>query len=286
MTHPLANRLILKMNGIGNEILVLDLRGSNARVAPEDARALNAAHPYDQLMILHNPRATSADAAMLIYNNDGSLSGACGNGTRCVAFAMARTDGRTALALETDAGLLRTWQVHSHVFTVDMGRPHLDWRDIPLANAVADTREIMLDPPVMGAPERFSAVNMGNPHAVFFVDDARAVDLNALGPLLEHHPLFPERANISFAQVLPDDEILLRVWERGVGATRACGSAACAIVVAAARAGRTGRRINVKLPGGDLLIEWRDDDHVYMTGPVELEFETTLDSALFERPPA
>jgi diaminopimelate epimerase len=283
MAHPLDNQPVLKMNGIGNEILVLDLRGSAATVAPRDARAIHSALPYDQLMALHAPRTPGADAAMLIYNNDGSLSGACGNGTRCVAFALARNDGPAQLLLDTDSGPLRSWRVSETVFTVDMGRPRLGWGEIPLARDGGDTRDIVLDPPVVGAPAHFAAANMGNPHAIFFVPDANAVDLATLGSPLEHHPLFPERANISFAQILTRDAIRLRVWERGVGVTRACGSAACACVVAAARAGLTGRRATVTLPGGDLVIDWREDDHVYMTGPVELEFETRLDPRLFEK---
>jgi diaminopimelate epimerase len=163
-----------------------------------------------------------------------------------------------------------------------MGRPRLAWSEIPLARDVGDTSDIALEPELAGAPGRFSAIGMGNPHAVFFVDDAGAVDLEELGPVLERHPLFPERANISFAQILTHDEILLRVWERGTGATRACGSAACATLVAAARSFRSGRRVNIRLPGGDLLIHWRDDDQVLMTGRVEFEFETALDPAIFE----
>jgi diaminopimelate epimerase len=288
MTHKLSNRPILKMNGIGNEIMVLDLRGESVVVAPTEARAIAKAPGlrYDQLMTLHTPRApnssaSGADAYMRIYNNDGSLSAACGNGARCVAYALGR-EGKDALLLETDAGPVRTWRVAETLFTVDMGRPRLDWREIPLARDVGDTREVALDPPIAGAPPSFSAAGLGNPHAIFFVDDAEAIDLAALGPALEHHPLFPDRANISFARMLADDDILLRVWERGAGATKACGSAACAALIAAARTGRARRRASVRLPGGDLAIEWRDDDHVFMTGAVEFEFETRLDARLFE----
>lgn len=284
MANSLNDRPILKMNGIGNEILVLDLRGSDATVAPEEARAI-AADPtlrFDQLMALHDPRSPGAAAFMRIYNTDGSLSSACGNGARCVAWALARKGEGDELLLETDAGSIRTRRVQEEMFTVDMGRPRLGWREIPLAHEEPDTSNVALIPMVPGAPERFSAVSMGNPHAIFFVDDARPIDLQTLGPALERHPLFPERANISFAQIMRDGEILLRVWERGTGATKACGSAACAALVAAARAGRTGRRAIVRLPGGELTIEWRDDDHVLMTGPIEFEFETTLDPRLFE----
>ncbi|MGJ0503730.1 MAG: diaminopimelate epimerase [Methylocystis sp.] len=283
MAHPLDRLPVLRMNGAGNEILVLDLRGSEHELAPQEARAIAQAPGlrFDQLMALHKPRQSRDDAFMRIYNVDGSLSAACGNGTRCVAYALAR-EGKEALRLETDAGLIETRREAEAVFTVDMGRPRLDWREIPLARAVEDTREVALDPPVTGAPGRFCAVSMGNPHAVFFVDDARLTNLETLGPAIERHPLFPERANVSFAQMLARDDILLRVWERGTGATKACGSAACATLVAAARLGIGARAARVRLPGGDLQIEWRADDHVLMTGPVELEFETTLDPRIFE----
>jgi diaminopimelate epimerase len=282
MAHPLDNHPILRMNGAGNEILVLDLRGLGHVLAPEEARAIAAAPGlrFDQLMALHDPREAGDDAYMRIYNIDGSLSGACGNGTRCVAYALAH-EGKERLSLATAAGRIETRREAETIFTVDMGRPRLHWREIPLARE-ADTRAVALDPPVDGAPSQFSAVSMGNPHAVFFVDDAEAVVLAELGSTLERHPLFPERANISFAQIIARDDILLRVWERGTGATKACGSAACATLVAAARAGLTDRRARVRLPGGDLHIEWRADDHVMMTGPVEFEFETRLTSQLFE----
>jgi diaminopimelate epimerase len=283
MPHPLTNWPILRMNGIGNEILVLDLRGSAHVLTPGEARAIFTMPRlgFDQLMALHDPRSAGADAFMRIYNSDGSLSSACGNGTRCVAYILAR-NGREEALLETDAGPVRSWCVSDTVFTVDMGQPRLSWSEIPLAAAVEDTADVALSPPVPGAPERFTAVGMGNPHAVFFVPDAKAIDLSELGPRLERHPMFPERANISFAQSLGPDDIRLRVWERGTGATKACGSAACATLVAASRTGRAGRRAGVRLPGGDLTIEWRDDNHVYMTGAVEFEFEAQLDGRLLE----
>lgn len=283
MAHSLDGRPILRMNGAGNEILVLDLRGSDIELTPSQARAIGrrAELKFDQLMAIHDPRRAGEDAALRIYNIDGSLSSACGNGTRCVAYAMARAGAGAHLRLETDAGAIESWRESETQFTVDMGRPRLSWREIPLAREALDTREISLDPPVAGVPRRFAGVSMGNPHAVFFVADAQAINLATLGPALEHHPLFPQRANISFAQIVSHEEILLRVWERGTGATKACGSAACATLVAAARNGLCGRRARVKLPGGDLAIQWRDDDHVHMTGPVEFEFETRLDPAIF-----
>ena len=287
----LANRRFLKMNGLGNEITVLDLRGTSFRVSPVEARAV-ASDPrsrFDQLMVLHDPVTPGTDAFLRIYNTDGSESGACGNGTRCVAWAMlsdpvmARPAGK-GLLLETRAGLLPTTREGDVTFTVDMGAPRLKWDEIPLRDPFQDTRSIELqigpiDAPILHTP---AAVNMGNPHAIFFVKDVEAYDLGRIGPLLEGHPIFPERANISLARVMSPEHIVLRVWERGAGLTRACGSAACAALVAAARKRLTGRTARVTLPGGDLRIEWRErDGHVLMTGPVELEQEGTLRPELF-----
>jgi diaminopimelate epimerase len=287
----LANRRYLKMNGLGNEIVVVDLRGVAERVRAEDVRAVAADRRsrFDQLMTIHDPRSPGTDAYLRIYNTDGSESGACGNGTRCVAWAMlddpimAKPSG-DALLLETKAGLLPVARVSDRVFTVDMGAPRFRWDEIPLREPLQDTRYIELqigpiDDPILHSP---SAVSMGNPHAVFWVDDASAYDLEKIGPLLENHPIFPERANISLAQVVSPEHIVLRVWERGAGLTRACGSAACAALVAAARKKLTGRKATVTLPGGDLVIEWRErDGHVLMTGPVELEHEGALAPDLF-----
>ena len=283
----LAGRAFLKMNGIGNEIIVLDLRGTDSRVAPGEARAIARGEglAYDQLMVLSDPRTAGTDAFMTIFNNDGSLSGACGNGTRCVAWALTRADGRERVVLETQARLLDCRRDGPQRFTVDMGAPGLGWREIPLARDVDDTSAV--DLPEAGALGPFCAVNMGNPHAVFFVSDAMAVDLPSVGPALEHNGMFPERANISVAQVTEASDararILLRVWERGAGVTQACGSAACATLVAAVRTGRTGRAADIDLPGGTLFIEWRESDsHVLMTGDVALEFEGRFEASLFE----
>jgi diaminopimelate epimerase len=283
----LANRRFLKMNGLGNEITVLDLRGTSAQVSSREAQAI-AAYPrsrFDQLMVLHDPVTEGTDAYLRIYNTDGSESGACGNGTRCVAWAMlddpvmARPGGRELL-LETKAGLLPVSREDALTFAVDMGAPRLRWHEIPLRDPFPDTRAIGLEAGHgLGKP---SAVNMGNPHAIFWVEDPAAYDLAAIGPRLEHDPVFPERANISLATVRSPEHVVLRVWERGAGLTRACGSAACAAVVAGARKGLTARKARVTLPGGDLLIDWREsDDHVHMTGPVELEWEGTLAPQLF-----
>ena len=289
----LANRRFLKMNGLGNEIVVLDLRGTDIRVAPEEARAIagDARSRFDQLMVVHDDPTPGVDAFLRIYNTDGSEAGACGNGTRCVAWALLADPqtgralaGRERLTLRTRAGLLPTVRVGETRFRVDMGEPRLDWRDIPLRDPFPDTRTIELqigpiDAPILHSP---AAVNMGNPHAIFFVDDVDAYDLGKIGPMLEHHPIFPERANISLAQVLSPTRIRLRVWERGVGLTQACGSAACAALVAGVRKRLVERAATVSLPGGDLHIEWRESDaHVLMTGPVALEWEGRFEPALF-----
>ena len=183
--------------------------------------------------------------------------------------------------------MLRTWKdAATGLFTVDMGAPRFAWNEIPLAEEFRDTRAIELqigpiDTPILHSP---SAVNMGNPHAIFWVDDVDAYDLAKIGPMLEHHPIFPERANITLCAVKSREHIVIRTWERGAGLTKACGSAACAAAVAAARLKRTGRKVRVTLPGGDLSIEWRESDgHVLMTGPVELEFEGRFDPALFAK---
>ncbi len=281
--HPLAGRAITRMNGAGNEILVLDLRGTQAHVRPADARAIHAAPrlSYDQLMVLENPRRPGEQAFMTIFNNDGSLSAACGNGTRCVAYFLARAGAGDEVWLETSAGPLTVRRRGEFSFTVDMGVPRLDWRAIPLAHA-ADPRALAIAAAQgAGLPPAF-CVSMGNPHAIFFVKDIEAFDLAALGPRLEHDPIFPERANISLAQVAGADQVRLKVWERGAGMTRACGSAACATLVAAANLGLTGRKATISQKGGDLVIEQRGgDDHILMTGPVEMEFETVLDAAIF-----
>ena len=283
--NALANHSFIKMNGLGNEIVVVDMRARPQAITPDDARAAAAAAPYDQLMAVYPPRAAGTDAFVRIYNNDGSEAGACGNGMRCVADILFKQSGNSTLTVETQAGLLACFRGPAPLTsTVDMGQPRFQWNEIPLVEAFSDTRAIELqvgpiDHPILHSP---SAVSMGNPHAIFWVEDVSAYDLGKIGPLLEHHPIFPDRANISVAQVASPDRMIVRTWERGAGLTRACGSAACAAAVCAARTGRTGRRVTVTLPGGDLGIEWREADvHVLMTGPVEYEFEGRFDPALF-----
>ncbi|MBN8965013.1 MAG: diaminopimelate epimerase [Rhizobiales bacterium] len=282
----LANRPFVKMNGLGNEIVVVDMRRAPEPISPEEARAAAqpAGAPYDQLMVLYPPRTAGTDSHVRIYNNDGSEAGACGNGMRCVASLVTKESGRDRLAFEVDGRVLDTWKNADGTFTVDMGAPRLAWNEIPLAREFADTRAIDLrigpaDKPILHSP---SVVSMGNPHAIFWVEDVSAYDLAKLGPALEHDPMFPQRANITLCAVQSREHVVIRTWERGAGLTKACGSAACASAVAAARLGRTGRTVRVTLPGGDLVIDWRaSDDHVLMTGPAEFEFEGRFDPALF-----
>jgi diaminopimelate epimerase len=280
-TETKAKLRIAKMNGAGNRIDVIDWRGRDGAIAPEQARAIHAMPglAFDQLMVLEEPRRAETAAYVRIFNNDGSESSACGNGTRCVAYLLMRGGDRSELKVETRAGVLECRRLGEFSFTVDMGAPRLGWDEIPLAASVADTRRVDLGD---RAGDReltvASTVSMGNPHAIFFVPDIAAHDLAAVGPVIEHHPMFPEKANVSLAQILARDHIRLRVWERGVGLTEACGSAACATLVAAVRDDLTERRARVSLPGGDLTLEWRAaDGHVLMTGPVELENEMMID---------
>ncbi|MDU6141698.1 diaminopimelate epimerase, partial [Bradyrhizobium sp.] len=250
----LANHSFVKMNGIGNEIVVLDLRDVKHVVTPDEARAVAARVPYDQLMVLQPPRLDGTEAFIRIYNNDGSESGACGNGMRCVVRQVFEKTGQASATFETRAGLLNCWQGPApDLYTVDMGVPKFGWQEIPLAEEFRDTRYIELqigpiDAPILHSP---SVVNMGNPHAVFWVDgDVNSYDLERFGPLLENHPIFPERANITLAHIVDRDHITMRTWERGAGLTKACGSAACATAVAAARLKRANRIVQMTLPGG------------------------------------
>lgn len=280
----LTDRPFWKMNGIGNEILVVDLRGVDGFVTAEEARLLAARADtrFDQMMVLHDPRSDGTQAYVRILNADGSQAGACGNGMRCVGWVLAR-DGEADMAAETRAGTLSIERIATDIFTVDMGPPGLQWSDVPLSEPFQDTRYIELEVGPVGAPllAQPSALSMGNPHCVFFVDDLEVVDLGRVGPMLEHHPLFPERANISLARVIDRNTIDLKVWERGAGLTRACGSAACAAAVAGVRRRMCERDVDVRLPGGTLHIHWREDGHVLMTGPVELEHEGVFDAAFF-----
>jgi diaminopimelate epimerase len=266
----------LKMHGCGNDFVVLDARAHPLGLTPARAAAIADRREgvgCDQLIALEPPPPGS-DAAvfMRIRNPDGSEAGACGNATRCVAALLAAETGRRTLVIQTSAGGLAAELLPDGRVTVDMGPARLGWRDIPLAGP-ADTLHLDLAEGPVADP---AACSMGNPHATFFVADLTAVPIAAIGPRLEHAAIFPDRANIGFAQVLAPDRIRLRVWERGAGLTRACGSGACAALVNAARRGLTGRHAVVVVDGGALEIEWRDGGHVLMTGPVATSFRGTL----------
>jgi diaminopimelate epimerase len=277
-----------KMNGLGNDFVVLDARQKSIGVGPDDARRISdriKGPGCDQVIVLEPSK--KADLFMRIFNADGSEVEACGNATRCIALLVAEESGRPDVTVETRAGLLKAQVESADSVVIDMGPPRFAWEDIPLAEPFADTTRIELqmgpiDEPILHSP---SVVNVGNPHAIFWVDDVEAYDLGRFGPLLENHPVFPERANISLAHVTARDALTLRTWERGAGLTKACGTAACAAAVAAARKGLTDRQVTVTLPGGNLFIDWNADGHILMRGPAELEFEGTLPAETLSRTP-
>ncbi|MFN0219838.1 MAG: diaminopimelate epimerase [Hyphomicrobium sp.] len=277
-----ANFPFVKMNGLGNEIVVVDLRTSSKRFTPDEVSAIATQRPsrFDQMMVLHAPKTKGAVAFVRIYNADGSEAGACGNGMRCVGWLLSQELGQSTFEVESLAGVLPIEVRDLTSITVDMGEPKFDWQDIPLAEEFRDTRAIELqigpiDQPILHSP---SVVNVGNPHAIFWVDDVMDYDLERFGPMLENHPVFPERSNISLAHVTGRDAITVRTWERGCGLTLACGSAACATAVSAARKKLTERKVTVSLPGGKLIVEWLENNRILMTGPVEFEYEGMFDS--------
>jgi diaminopimelate epimerase len=275
-----------KMNGLGNDFVVLDARkhpltldaGRIAAIADRESGI-----GCDQVIALEP--SDFADVFMRIWNADGGEVGACGNAARCVAALLAAERGSPHVTIETESGMLSaTIDKHDASVTIDMGTPRFEWNEIPLSRPFDDANAIEL-PEVralgLGAA---SMVNVGNPHCIFFADDIDAHDLARFGPGLEHDPLFPERANISLAQATGPNSLRLRTWERGAGLTKACGTAACAAAVAAARRGLTGRKVTVTLPGGDLVIDWREaDGHVLMTGPFALDYQGTLPPELLQQ---
>jgi diaminopimelate epimerase len=269
----------LKMHGLGNDFVVLDGRRAPIAVDAAAARALadrRTGIGCDQVILLEPPRQPAAQVLMRIRNPDGGEAEACGNATRCVADLLRRETGDPRVRIETIAGLLEAEALPDGRVAVDMGPVRTGWRDIPLSRPT-DTERVEL---TLGPLSMPVCTNIGNPHATFFVDDVDAVDLAALGPVLEHDPLFPRRANIGVAAVRDRGNIRLRVWERGAGITRACGSGACAALVAANRRGLAAREAAVELDGGVLDIAWREDGRVVMTGPVALSFEGTFDPNL------
>ena len=276
----LAGHDYRKMNGLGNEFVILDLRDSKIKISKEAAQHI--ANPKtgpgcDQVITIEKHNSSSIPF-MGVWNADGSEVGACGNAARCVGWLLLEESEVDVIDFATMSGNINAQRVGSNRIAVDMGEPKFHWRDIPLAEQMDDTRFIdvklgPIDNPVLWGP---SAVNVGNPHCVFFVEDVDTQALERFGPMIEHHPLFPERANISVAQVLSDHAIRLRVWERGVGITKACGTAACAALVCAHRRRLTKRKAIITLDGGDLAIEWREDGHIIMTGPFAFDGEGQL----------
>ena len=277
------SRPFVKMNGLGNDFVVVEAGNAPGdaafRPAPEQVRAWAARDGsgvgFDQLIAIEPSDA--GDAFMRVWNADGSEVETCGNALRCVGWLMMEAGGRDGVAIDTLGGLTRAFRAGDRRVSVDMGEPGLDWTDIPLAEKM-DTRGIELQVGPIDAPLYHTpgAVSMGNPHVVFFVPDAEAAPVVEVGSMIERHPLFPEGVNVGFAQAKGRDRIRLRVWERGSGLTRACGTGACAALVAAHRRGLVDRRATLELDGGPLEVEWRDDNHVVMTGPVEIEFTGTL----------
>ncbi len=265
----------LKMHGLGNDFVIIDARekifepSKNFLIAVANRKR---GVGYDQLVVLYKPTSAEADVRMVIYNSDSSPAQACGNVTRCVARLMFEQSGKKACTIETGVGLLKAWQEAPGLIAVDFGMPRLEWNEIPLARE-ADT---LLVPVASGGFFAPCCVNMGNPHAVFFVPDVNAVNLADVGPHLENHPLFPERCNIEFAQILAPDRIRMRVWERGAGITEACGTGACATLVAAVRRDLSARRATIVLDGGELVIDWRQDNHVLIIGPASMSFSGAL----------
>lgn len=275
----MATLPFVKMHGLGNDFVVVDARADAAPITPDLARAIADRHRgvgFDQLIVIEPPKDKAADVFFRFYNSDGSEAGACGNGTRCVAQRVMAERGADHLAIETIAGALEATRRPDGRVTVDMGPARLDWRDIPLAEA-CDTGAVPVE---LGPLSRPVATSMGNPHATFFVADLASIDLAALGPKLEHHRMFPERANIGVAQILSPERMRLRVWERGAGITLACGSGACAAGVAAVRRKLiAGRKVAIVVdgstpgdPASEIEIEWLRDGHVLMTGPTALSF--------------
>ena len=273
----------VKMHGCGNDFAVFDERAGPLGLTPTRAAAIanrRTGVGCDQFIVIEpvpTDVSPSADAFMRIRNPDGTEAGACGNATRCVVSLLAAETGKRALTIRTISGDLPSTVREDGLVTVDMGAARLDWADIPLARAM-DTLHLDLAHPPVADP---AAVSMGNPHATFFVPDVNAVPIETIGPGLEHDPIFPERANIGFAQILAPDRIRLRVWERGAGLTLACGSGACAALVNAHRRGLIGRRATVIVDGGELELEWRPDGHVLMTGPVATSYRGIIDLAAY-----
>lgn len=264
-----------KMHGLGNDFVVLDARTkpidlpeARIRLIGDRRRGIG----FDQLLVLEPANSDGSDAFMRIYNPDGSEAGACGNGTRCVAHLLMTESGQDTVTIETLRGELFGNRAEGELVSVDMGAPLMEWTDVPLAREL-DTLQLPIEEGPLSDPV---AVGMGNPHCVFFVEDAEVLDLPGLGAVLEHHPLYPERTNVEIASLNEDGSLRLRVWERGAGITLACGSGTCATAVAAHRRGLVDARttpVRMMVDGGEMAIQWRaSDDHVIMTGPIATSF--------------
>jgi len=269
-----------KMNGLGNDFVVLDRRTRDFVMDEAKARAIadrSKGIGCDQLIVLD--KSDVADVKMRIWNNGGGEVESCGNASRCIADLLFEEKGTTTATIDTTGGFLVARKAGPKMVSIDMGKPKFGWQDIPLSEPFHDTRHIELqvgpiDAPLIHSP---SVVNVGNPHCIFWVKDLDVVDLGKVGPMLEHHLLFPEGANISLARVVSKEHVFLKVWERAAGLTRACGTAACAVMAAGFRNGMINRKCKVTLPGGDLFLEQREvDDHLIMTGPVAYDFEGTI----------
>lgn len=286
---PHKNRPFIKMNGLGNDFVILDGRQDKIDLTQTSAARIasrTGGVGCDQLIVMEQGNS-SADLAMRIYNNDGSEVDACGNATRCIAWLLERESAGSSAhgpwTIKTNAGLLSATVDGTNV-AVDMGKPKFAWDEIPLAEPTDTTALIFqLDFGDEASLPPATAVNVGNPHCIFFVNDAHAYDLEKIGPAIEHHALFPERTNVELAQIIDAETIRLRVWERGVGITKACGTGACATLPAAVQKGLSNRKATITLDGGDLTIEWRKSDgHIIMTGPTTFDYEGQLDTDLLK----
>jgi diaminopimelate epimerase len=271
------SRPFLKMNGLGNDFVVVETRSAPFEPTADEVRAIadrKSGIGCDQMIAID--KADGADARVRFWNADGEAVDACGNGTRCVGWLLMQSSGKDEAVMETAAGRLVARRAGERLVSVDMGEPRLDWREIPLAeehDTVALPVALYPHADLMAPP---GCVSMGNPHVVFFVPEVEATPVAKIGPVIETHPLFPEHVNVGFAEIKASDRIRLRVWERGAGLTQACGTGACAALVAASRRGLTGRHATLELDGGELFIEWRDDGHVVMTGPAAVDFAGEL----------
>jgi diaminopimelate epimerase len=269
-----------KMNGLGNDFVVLDGRAQSLPLTEVQVRAIadrKTGIGCDQLIVME--RSPRADVRMRIWNAEGGEVESCGNASRCIADIVMDERKVNSATIDTKGGFLTASRAGKLLVKIDQGKPRFDWKDIPLAEAFPDTRHIELqvgpiDAPLIHSP---SVVNVGNPHCIFWVQDLDVVDLSKVGPMIENHPMFPQRTNVELARVVSRSHILLKVWERGAGLTKACGTAACAVMAAGYRLKLIDSTCTVTLPGGDLMMAVNPDTgHVLMTGPVQYEYEDVL----------